>query len=84
MLAPVSMGFMAGNRSTSLMSNNTLSETNVGAKTRHGILTRRIGKEHDQSIDAHSPASSGRKTVFQPDNKHVNESNVARVHQLTR
>lgn len=41
---------------------NVLLETKAAAN--HKNLTGRVGEEHDQSIDAHSPASGGRETVF--------------------
>lgn len=68
------MGFMAGNKSTSLMSKNTLSETKRRCEHESWNLTRRVGEEHDESVDTHSPASSGRETVFQPDNERVNQA----------
>ena len=30
------------------------------------IRTRRIGKEHDEPVNAHAPACSWRKTVLKP------------------
>ena len=61
------MGFMAGNKSTSLMSTRTLGRR--AKKRKQTNLTRRVGEEHDKSVDTHSPTSSGRETMFQPDNE---------------
>ena len=64
MFAAVSMGFMAGNNSTSLMSGEEKSGT--VDERRMGVLhTRRVREEHDKAVDADTPATGRRQTVLE-------------------
>ena len=62
--AAVSMGFMAGNNSTSLRSaraNVSERKVNEGG----GEPTLRVGEEHDQTVDADTPPSSRGQTMLE-------------------